>query len=47
MSIKGHNSVTNLQKMTGNSPNVDLDNINAYSKFSQNLSICSKDVERK
>ena len=28
-SIKGHNSVTNLQKMTGNNPNLDLGNINA------------------
>ena len=30
--IKGHNSVTNLWKMTGNHPNVDFVNINAYTK---------------
>ena len=47
MSIKGQNPVTNLRKMTGNNPNIDLVNINAYTKFSQNLSICSKDIERK
>ena len=47
MSIKGHNSVTNLQKMTGNNLNLDLVNINPNTKFSQNLSICSKDIEWK
>ena len=29
-SIKGHNSATNLQKMSGNNPNQDLVNINVY-----------------
>ena len=29
-SIKGHNSDTNLRKMTGNNPGVDLLNMNAY-----------------
>ena len=47
MSIKGHNSATKLRKITGNNPNLDLVNINAYTKFSQNLSICYKDIERK
>ena len=46
-SIKGHNSFTNLLKMTANNPNVDLVNINSYIKFGQNLSICSQDIERK
>ena len=43
-SIMGHNSVTNLRKITGNYPNPDLVNINVYTKFGQILSICSKDV---
>ena len=46
MLIKGHYSVTNLRKMTGNNPNLDLANMNVYTKFSQNLHICSKDIER-
>ena len=29
-SIKGHNSVTNLPKMTVNNPNLNLVNINAH-----------------
>ena len=45
-SIKGHNSLTNLRKMTANSPNVDLVSINSYIKFGQNMSICSQDIER-
>ena len=45
--IKGHNSVTNLRKMTGNNTNLDLVNINAYIKFGEILSICSKDIEQK
>ena len=35
----GHNSVT-LQKITSNNPNLDLVNINAYTKFGEILSIC-------
>ena len=31
--IKGHNSVTNKQQMTGNNPKLDLVNINDYVKF--------------
>ena len=46
-SIKGHNSVTNLQKMIGNNPNLDLVNINEHTIFGQNLSICSQDIEQK
>ena len=33
--------------MTGNNPNLDLVNINAYTKFGEILSICLKDIERK
>ena len=47
MSIKGHTSVTSLQKMTANNPDLDLVNINAYTKFGQIPSICSKDIEQK
>ena len=47
MSIKGHTSVTSLQKMTANNPDLDLVNINAYTKFGQIPSICSEDIERK
>ena len=32
--------------MTGNNPNQDLVNINAYTKFGKILSICSQDIER-
>ena len=46
-SIKGHNSVTNLQKMTGNNLKLDLVNINAHTKFGQILSINSQDIEQK
>ena len=47
ISIKGHNSRTNLRKMTSNNPNVDLVSIKCYIKFGQNLSICTQDIERK
>ena len=46
-SIKGHNSLINLRKMTANNPNVDLVSIDSYIKFGQNLSICSQGIERK
>ena len=36
-SIKGQNTITNLQKMTGNNPNIDLVNINVYTKFGKIL----------
>ena len=45
--INGHNSVTNLRKMMCNNPNLDLVNINAYTKFCKILSFCSQDIEQK
>ena len=32
-SIKGHNSVANLRKITLYNPNLDLINVNVYTKF--------------
>ena len=46
-SIKGYNSIKNVRKMMCNNPNLDLANINAYSKFGEILSTCSQDIERK
>ena len=46
-SIKGHDIVTNKQKITGNSSNLDLVNMNAYIKFGEFLSICTQDIEHK
>ena len=46
-SIKGHNSVINLQKLTHNNPNLGLVNINASAKFGQIPSICYQDIEQK
>ena len=40
---KGHYSVTNLRKMTGNNPKLHLVIINAHTKFGQILSISSLD----
>ena len=45
--IKGHNSVTNEQKMTANNPILDLVFIDAYIKCGKILSICSQDIEQK
>ena len=45
MSSKGHKSVTNFGKMTGNNFNIDLVNINAQTKFGQILFISSQDIE--
>ena len=45
MSIKGRNSVENLQKMTLYNPNLDLVNDNVYTKFGHILSIRSQDIE--
>ena len=42
MSIKGCNSVANLQKMVLYNPNLDLVNDNVYTKFGPILSILSK-----
>ena len=47
MSNKGHNSVTNLQKMTIYDPNVDLVNDNVNTKFGLDKSICSQVIEQK
>ena len=46
-SIKGHNSVTNLRKTTSNNSDLDLVNINEYTKFIQILSISSQAIDRK
>ena len=46
-SIKGCNSVANLQKITIYNTNLDLVNDNAYTKFGLNLSIRSQDIEQK
>ena len=42
-SNKGHNSVTNLRKITDN----NLININAFTKFGQIMSIHFEHIERK
>ena len=47
MSIKDRNSVANLQKMTLYNPNLDLVNVNVYTKFGHILSIRSQDIELK
>ena len=46
-SIKGHNSIKILRKMTGNIPKLDLVNDDVHTKFGQILSIRSQDIERK
>ena len=46
-SIKGHNSVKILQKMTDKIPKLDLNNVDVYINFGQIPSICSRDIERK
>ena len=46
-SIKGHNFVANLQKLTRNNPNIDCVNVDVHTKFGQSLSIGSQDIERK
>ena len=33
--------------MTGNNPKLDLNNVDVHINFSQILSICSRDIERK
>ena len=47
MSIKGHNSVKILRKMTGNNPKLDLVNVDVHTKFGQILSSHSQDIEGK
>ena len=46
-SIKGHNSVKILRKMTGNNPKLDLNNVDVHINIGQILSICSRDIKRK
>ena len=45
--IKGHDSGTNVRKMTCNSPKLDLVNINAYIKFGENILVSSQAIEPK
>ena len=47
MSIKGHNFVKILRKMTGNNFKLDLVNVDVHTKFGQILSNRSQDIERK
>ena len=46
-SIKGRNSVANLRNLMFYNPNLDLINVNVYTKFGLILSIDSQDIERK
>ena len=46
-SIKGRNSVANLQNLKLYNPNLDIINVNVYTKFGEILSIGSQDIERK
>ena len=46
-SIKGRNSVANLQKTIIYDTNLDLVNDNVYTKFGLNLLIRSQDIEHK
>ena len=47
ISIKGHNSAENELKTLFDHPNLQLVNINAYTKFDQNPQINSQDIEHK
>ena len=47
ISIKGRNSVANLQKTMIYDTNVDLVNDNVYTKFGLNRSIRFQDIEQK
>ena len=46
-SIKGHNSVANLRNLPLYNPNLDIINVNVYTKFGKILSIGSQDIEQK
>ena len=46
-SIKGHNSVKILRKMTGDNPKLHLVNDDVHTKFGPILSIRCQDIERK
>ena len=45
--IKDRNSVANLRNLTIYNPNLDLINVNIYTKFGYILTIGSQDIERK
>ena len=47
ISIKDHNSVENEQNTLFNHPNLNLVNINAFTKFDRNQQINSQDIEHK
>ena len=40
----GHNSVTNVRKMTCNNPKLNPVNMNAHKKFGENMSVSSEDL---
>ena len=44
---KGHSCGVYLWKLTGNNPNLDLVNVNAWANVGLILSICTQDIERK
>ena len=46
-SIKGRNSVSNLRNLTLYNPNLDIINVNVYTKFSSILTIGYQDIEQK
>ena len=46
-SIKGRNSVKILRKMSGDNPKLDIVNVDVHTKFGQNLSTGSQDIEQK
>ena len=46
-SIKGRNSVANLQNLALYKPNLDIINVNVYTKLTSILYIGSQDIERK
>ena len=47
ISIKGNNSVANVRNLTLYNPNLDIINVNVYTKFGYILSIGSQNIERK
>ena len=46
-SIKGRNSVAKVRNLMLYNPNLDIINVNVYTKFSSILAIGSQDIERK
>ena len=46
-SIKGHNSVANLRNLPLYNPNLDIINVNVYTKFGKIMSIGSQDIKLK